>query len=599
MSVAIVQPPRQLELDPTARGFWHESCPKKVRKTYCSAPQLGWSEWISRLDSRKRPKPLARLLPGGRRSLEWSLPDNLRVSTTAELLEALAGIATSKAGARLSLSSQLHSWLSEAPHCFGTERSLEMLAWIESLPAICSMVPEQSWWQLVAEAVRLADDFESANPEVSPLVGQLLDCELKIALGHQLPELRRPHDLGEVGRERLGQTILEVTDESGLAPQCSITEFLPLVASWVRCAAKLRDQGQQPWSKDAQERFDQAICNVFRLMRPDGSLAFENAPRPRTRRKCFEAMQQFVRGRGARRIAQGRARTTKAVKKPKRLPNPAVHSEPACIGILRASWKTCSASLTVDYSGRKVSTELSIDGAVVWSGPISSQLQVAGRPVEISSRWEEVCWVSEEGVDYLELEANAGPHYRVQRQMLLAKADQFLYIADVVLGDQDAVLGYEVAMPLASAMKFKPAMETREGMLVGHKVNTVVLPIGLGEWRTDRTRGELAGQDAVLRLKHSQQTQRMYVPLFLSFDPKRVGRSVTWRQLTVAETREAQPPEVAVGYRVQLDTRQWLFYRSLAPPAIRTVLAQNLKSEFLAARFHRSGKADTIVEVEL
>ncbi len=55
---------------------------------------------------------------------------------------------------------------------------------------------------------------------------------------------------------------------------------------------------------------------------------------------------------------------------------------------------------------------------------------------------------------------------------------------------------------------------------------------------------------------------------------------------------------VAAGYRVQFAKRQWLVYRSLTRPTNRTVLGQNLSSDFLHARFDRSGETQAILEVE-
>jgi hypothetical protein len=68
--------------------------------------------------------------------------------------------------------------------------------------------------------------------------------------------------------------------------------------------------------------------------------------------------------------------------------------------------------------------------------------------------------------------------------------------------------------------------------------------------------------------------------------------------LTVAEQRTNLPSDVAVGYRVQCGNRQWLIYRSLSRPAMRTVLGQNLASELLVTRFYRTGETASLVEIE-
>ncbi len=104
--------------------------------------------------------------------------------------------------------------------------------------------------------------------------------------------------------------------------------------------------------------------------------------------------------------------------------------------------------------------------------------------------------------------------------------------------------------------------------------------------------------DASLELRQQGQGSRLYAPLFIDLDHRRFKSPVTWRQLTVAEQLQIQPPSAAVGYRVQVGREQWLFYRSLAAPANRTVLGQNLTAEFYAGCFDSDGEADELVGIE-
>ena len=94
------------------------------------------------------------------------------------------------------------------------------------------------------------------------------------------------------------------------------------------------------------------------------------------------------------------------------------------------------------------------------------------------------------------------------------------------------------------------------------------------------------------------EAARLYAPLFIDLKPSRTRQQFTWRRLTVAENLELQPADVAAGYRVQVGKRQWLFYRSLAPTAPRTLLGQHLISEMLVARFDQDGEIDELLEIE-
>jgi hypothetical protein len=212
--------------------------------------------------------------------------------------------------------------------------------------------------------------------------------------------------------------------------------------------------------------------------------------------------------------------------------------------------------------------------------------------------WESLCWVSDEDVDYLELEIRLSEGLRIQRQICLARQDQFLFIADAVLGNEPRRLCHKLVVPLAAGINAEPAVESREVALAGRKPRGLVFPLALPEWRIDRRCGQLAAAGGAIELEQTTQGNAVYAPLWIDLDPNRHGKPFTWRQLTVAEDRQIRPRDVAVGYRVQLGKRQWLVYRSLTRAANRTVLGHNLATEFLIARFGRDGTVTTLIEVE-
>jgi hypothetical protein len=123
------------------------------------------------------------------------------------------------------------------------------------------------------------------------------------------------------------------------------------------------------------------------------------------------------------------------------------------------------------------------------------------------------------------------------------------------------------------------------------------LPLALPEWRSERSAGRLDSSPDTLRLTQSAHAARLYVPLFVDLDSKRIKKQYTWRRLTVAEFLRVQPADVAVGYRVQVGSAQWLFYRGLTP-GNRSILGQNFSTQFVAARFGRDGQAHKLLEIE-
>ena len=130
------------------------------------------------------------------------------------------------------------------------------------------------------------------------------------------------------------------------------------------------------------------------------------------------------------------------------------------------------------------------------------------------------------------------------------------------------------------------------------KARAAVMPLLLPEWRADPRGGSLREESGQLMLTQECQASALCCPLFLDLDSKRTAKERTWRQLTVAEWMEVMPRDVAVGFRAQSGSDQWLFYRSLAPPGNRTVLGHNIAGEFTAGRFRSNGKYDEWIEIE-
>ena len=225
-------------------------------------------------------------------------------------------------------------------------------------------------------------------------------------------------------------------------------------------------------------------------------------------------------------------------------------------------------------------------------------VQLDGEPVRPQSDWESLCWMSDKDVDYLELEIELTAGLRVQRQMLLAREDRFLLLADAVLGSRAGKLQYRGRLPLRPGISLLGAEKSREGFLEGTKRRASVLPLALPEWRSENGVGDLIEIDGGLELRQSTEGCCLYAPLFIDLDRQRMTRRLTWRQLTVAESLAIQPAEVAVGYRVVVGKQQWLIYRSLAEKANRTLLGHNLSTEMLVGRFDRHGEVEPLLEIE-
>jgi hypothetical protein len=197
----------------------------------------------------------------------------------------------------------------------------------------------------------------------------------------------------------------------------------------------------------------------------------------------------------------------------------------------------------------------------------------------------------------LELETKLTAGWRIQRQMMLARDDQILFLSDALLGEEPAAITYRSELQLARGVQFLPANETREGHLTARRAGALVLPLALPEWRS-QSGGELRARDGVLELTQSHQGRRLFAPLLFDLSPARLRKECTWRQLTVAEQLTIQPADAAVAFRAQVGKDQWTVYRSLAAKANRTFMGHNIVSECQIARFLPDGNAEVLLEVE-
>jgi hypothetical protein len=433
-------------------------------------------------------------------------------------------------------------------------------------------------------------------------VHQLLAGELPLTLAYLFPELKPCRKLAAGARRALSAGLVDLLDGEGF-PHADRLELLPsLLAAWTRCRAMGDELAKGCWSGAAETQYEWAVRAALRLTRRDGTSMFSRGAPGRWCEDLFAAALELGGDDDDREIAllalPGQEKATEVTISELGLPLAGSHSEWASATVLRARWSRSAPRLAVLWPGNSVRLELATQRGVLWSGCWELEVARDGKPLVATSEWEEVCWISDDDVDYLELEINLADGVRVQRQIALARDDQFLFLADAILGDRSGRLEYRGGLPLGENTHFQPAEETREGLLMGDKPAALVLPLALPEWRVSRGSGSLTAGAGRLELCQAAEGKSMFAPLFFDLAPRRMTRRLTWRQLTIAESLQIQPPEVAAGYRVVVGKDQWLIYRSLGERANRTLLGHNLSTEMLIGRFDRHGEVEMLMEIE-
>jgi hypothetical protein len=555
------------------------------------------------LAARKSPAPLEGLLPGRSSPLMWNLPDGEGELAGDPLIAALLVSAKRKRPER-TLAEQLGPWSLEAASAPPTvELAVQSLAVCHALPRLAGPVSPELWWELLDALLQIAEDAVAIDLAADPLVAQLLGGELPWTLGYLLPEINACRKAGAEGRRRLSEGLIELTDGEGLIEARQLGVFRPLVAGWTRCRAMAEAASSPCYTQAAEAQFEWAVTQMLRLARADGSQLLSSGAAGAWNAALFEAALRFggsTADRTAARQSLPRsfARSIKG-KASRELPDPAVESEWSAAAVLRPDWSAGAPRLAVNYGDARLLLELECGGETVLAGEWGLELAVGGRRLEPVSSWEQLCWVSDEEVDYLELEIDLAEGARVQRQLLLAREDGLLYLADnvrVELSPSD--IEYTGTLTLAPGIQWRPEAETREGDLTGRQPRALVMPLALPEWRSDPRGGTLDVQGGLLTLRQQATGQNLSAPLLLDLNRRRFARQRTWRQLTVAESLEVVTRDTAVGYRAQCGSDQWLIYRAMSGLGNRTVLGQNLATEFLFGRFTTSGDVDELIEIE-
>lgn len=581
---------------------WSREAPASVKKAYRQG-QDGWRGWQEYLARRKSPGRLEKVLPIDPWAVAWNLPDELSGSPTRLLLDQLAqALATGRGEA--APWPDVRTWLFEAVGRSGLPYAYEVLGWCHALPRLAGAVPEPVWWALVDRVVEAVGEAASLDVTEHPLPHQILAGEAALTLGGTLPELAACRSLVAPARKALSQGIKEVLDGQGMPHADWLPLFRPLAACWTRAILLGRALDVQPFPANVQDQFSWMVRNLIRTSRHDGRQVFTSGSAGAWNAALLRAAMQRGGDADDRKMAavalpDSVPSAGKSRREDPLLPLAGYESEWASAAILRPEWSRKTPWLAITYPGDSVRTELNCGGDTLWSGLWDWEVCVDGRPVEPIGDWEQLLWVSDSGIDYLEIQIDLEGGTSIQRHAVLAREDRFLMLADAVLGPPGVQrIDYTGRLPLLPDVAFEPAEESTEGHLAGRKRRAGVFPLALPEWRVACRNGQLVQEEGKLVLRQTGQGSRLFAPLWFDLDRTRLDRPFTWRPLTVAEDRRIVASHEAVAYRVQSGEQQWTVYRSLGPRGNRTFLGHNLATSMIVARFSRQGETEALIEVE-
>jgi hypothetical protein len=399
-----------------------------------------------------------------------------------------------------------------------------------------------------------------------------------------------------------------VTSAGGVAIEGSAA-IVSRVARWthVRAAAiATADASRRPkvaFARKADQRWRLALATAARLLGP-GGVGIPVGPGPAPLRRCCSDITAAAieHGRKSLRKAVRLLQQPRGSKREDDALSPTLDDRHAAMAILRSGWQGRSVRVLLDYRSEHPLLEVTAGKRLLLGGSWRSEVALEGVSLPVEGPWQVTHFEEDEACITLVIAAPLAEGLRLERHVVLAPEDRVLLLADAVvdtLGSNTATdLRYRGSLQTANTIAVAAAEETRELQLHDEKPQALVMPLAFHEWSTGRATGSFHwdGPSQQLHLEHRSPVRRLFAPLWIDLDPRRFGSQVTWRQLTVADTRVILRPEQASAFRIQAGLTNWVLYRSLDLPRNRTFLGCNVSSFFRLGKLGSDGLVSQMAE---
>jgi hypothetical protein len=414
-----------------------------------------------------------------------------------------------------------------------------------------------------------------------------------IVLTRLFADVEACRDLGSIAAAAVAEEIGRLVTTDGAVVLSGSAGVVERVCRWTAVRDAMRALDASGWTDDVERRWAAAAAGTLRLL--GGETPRRNAPAAMLvaavaaddRKRARRTARRMQRGNSS---GRGRGGSLLPLD---------LHDAAAATAVVRTGWEPDGVRVLLEYRDAVPRLEIAVGDRPLVDGPWEWGVDADGRPLEAERAWTVSGWESDRKAAFLEIAATLTGGMRLERQLVVLRRQRIVLLADAVVPVDSAApaeLACRSVVPLATRLAVEPAAETREVFVYDDAMRCMALPLALPEWRGSG-QGDLAVGDGRLALLQSG-ARRVYAPLWLDCDPARIGRPLTWRRLTVADTRRNLPPHQAAGFRVQAGLEQWLLYRALDAARNRTLLGCNVSSGFLLGRVRRSGEVARTVEID-
>ena len=395
----------------------------------------------STLPTEQGPSPASGLWSCDGNVLLWSAED---VGVDADTRRLLLGLQWLLEG-QATWSEKAASWIeSTSTGPLDASQGLASLGWARALPMAAATLNADTWWKLLDHVHGLANEASEMPLDGQPLVQQLVGGELALTLAYLFPEITACRKAAKGARKILSTGMLELIDGEGLPNSQILHVFRPLMACWTRCRILGQHMDKACSNAKAGYQYEWAVRAAIRLSRPDGSQAFSTVDGQHDDAELLAAALACGGDEDDEAIASLAlpGRTPPKGIDTDLLPSPADHSAWASVAILQPTWGLSEPKLTTSFRGQDFRIELSQQKEMLLAGTWTPEVRLDGECLQAESDWQDLCWVTDRDVDYLELEIKLRRGVRIQRHIAMAREDRFLFLADAVLDCPDGTIDY-------------------------------------------------------------------------------------------------------------------------------------------------------------
>lgn len=453
---------------------------------------------------------------------------------------------------------------------------------------------------------RLVGAARVAEPLIA--AGDTLPARFVLTLARLFRDIEACRRLEPGVREAVAGEITRLVSPGGVVHLADGSGMVDRVVRWTGIRELASATGEPAWDDATENRWREAAAVATRLLGRRGRRIVAAGLMPS---RCTAPLLDALTSLG------GRCRRTVAALRDDRaagrgqLLRRDLHDDGSAVAIMRSGWGRDDLRVLVDYRQTVPHLEIAVGDRLLVAGPWQWSVVAGGTALDAEGPWTVECWESDRRASLLELATTLGGGRRLERQVVMLPQERIVLLADAITtptppsvagpasnGHASAPhLQYSATIRLTPGLDADPAAETREVMVFDTTMRMQALPLALPEWRVGRG-GRLDVTADGLSLAQETAGPRLYAPLWLDCKPARIGRPLTWRQLTVADTRLNLPAWQAAGFRVQSGLEQWLVYRSLDAARNRTLLGCNVSCDFLIGRVRPRGDVKRMLEIQ-